>query len=185
MNQDSRRYIFSKPGFYNVKEILQFLHFPLTSPHTVHKESIESPLTPDTIHHFQAWNTHHSTPRGQNERMAYLYKYAVLLCHVTCTYTHTHTVVCSRYIKAPRATTAVLKKLGLDVPQQPLLPPLWEWFRSDSPSEVIILCEENSQVQGGLWKTGCGSVYIFENTYWTLLWLCPFLPVESLLCPLN
>lgn len=98
---------------------------------------------------------------------------------------HTHTAVCSRYINTLRATTAVLKKLGLDVPQQPLLLPLWEWFRSDSPSEVIILCGENSQLQGGLWKAGCGSVYIFENTYWTLLWLCPFLPVESLLCPLN
>lgn len=45
--------------------VLEFLCFPLNSPHTLHKESIESPLTPDTIHFFQAWNTQHSTLRTE------------------------------------------------------------------------------------------------------------------------
>lgn len=62
-------------------------HPTSTLPLSAHKGSIESPLTPDTIHYFQAWNTHRSTAGGQNERMAYLYKYAVLLRHVTCTCT--------------------------------------------------------------------------------------------------
>lgn len=66
-----------------------------------------------------------------------MYKYAVLLCHVT----YTHTLVCSRYRGTARGTTAVLKKLGLAVPQQSfLLPPEVIWVRFFRPlSQVIIL----------------------------------------------
>lgn len=75
-----------KPGFCVVKEALELLGFPLNSPHASHKDSIESPPTPDTIHFFQAWNTQHSALRIRENGLL------VKICGLALScYTHTHT----------------------------------------------------------------------------------------------
>lgn len=109
-----------KPGFCNVEEILEFLCFPLNSPHTAHKGSIESPLTPDTIHFFQAWITQHSTLRGQNTRewptCTNMQSCSVML------HTHTHSGMLWVY-QSPRAALQFLRNWDVAVPQQSLLLP--------------------------------------------------------------
>lgn len=61
-----RRLVDDKLWGENVLLRREFLCFALNSPHTSYKGSIESALTPDTIHFIQAWNTQHSTLREHN-----------------------------------------------------------------------------------------------------------------------
>lgn len=112
-----------------------------TSPHSVHKGSIESPLTPDTIHYFQAWNTHRSMPRGQNEKTAYLYKYAVLLRHVTCTCTPRYA---PGILNSPRGSHWACEESGTCYqPPPPAAPPLWP-HGHNQPLELFRLRESGS-----------------------------------------
>lgn len=129
---------------------------PSTSPHSAHKGSIESPLTPDTIHYFQAWNTHRSTPRGQNERMAYLYKYAVLLRHVTCTCTLRYA---PGILQSPRGSHCTCEESGTCFHPTPLpLPHLTSQPQPASfgPVKVVQVTHQCESFGSKL-----------RNTYWT------------------
>lgn len=137
--------ILSKPGFYDVTEQLRFLS-PLTSPHTVHKDSIESPWTPDTIHYFQAWNPHRSTLRTEWENGLLLQ-----ICSLALSWsTHIQTVACFRYMEPPS-----LKKLGLDVPQRSLLQPLWSHWAQVLPVRLSYHVKKSHS-----------SRFIFEQHIW-------------------
>lgn len=119
-----------KPGFCRVKETLEFLRFPLYSPHTLHKDSIESPLTPDTIHFFQAWNTQHSALRAQNKDREWPTCTTMQSCSVML---HIHTHRYAPGIPASSGHCCIFQKLGLAVLQKSLSLPLRKWFRLEAP----------------------------------------------------
>lgn len=78
-------------------------------------------------------------------------------------YTYT-TALCCRYMETLRAAIEVFRKLGLVVPQLSLLLSFWEWFRSVSVSEVIVLCETNSwEVIKVLWFTKHICKYLLDS----------------------
>jgi len=131
------RHILEKLCFCIVIEALEFLWFPLNSPHTLHKDSIEAPSTPDTTHFFQARNTQLSSLRGRNKRerptctnMQSLLRHVTYMCTQACG--QTHTLYAPRYFRTLRASLQFWGNWDL-LFHNNLSYSLWKWFRSDSP----------------------------------------------------
>lgn len=100
------------------------------------------------------------------ERMACLYKNAVMFCHVTRTYKQQY---------APATWRTWGQRLYLLFHQQSRL--LSGRDSGQAPPARLSCCVKQ--------RPGSGKQVRFENTYWSLIWLCPFLWRGSLLCPSN